>query len=114
MGLKRLPEAEAALDAAIAVLKARQEDLQKEETSEARDKELEEMDILVVDIEEAKVGLRDLVARAEQEGTPEGSASTKASQRLMMARLLQPSTSRWPRMGALRDPLWLSIVGLLC
>jgi len=75
--LKRLPEAEAALDEAIAVLKARQEDLQKEETSEARDKELEEMDILVVDIEEAKVGLRDLVARAEQEGTPEGSASTQ-------------------------------------
>jgi len=75
--LKRLPEAEAALDEAIAVLKARQEDLQKEETSEARDKELEEMDILVVDIEEAKVGLRDLVARAEQEGAPEGSASTQ-------------------------------------
>jgi len=75
--LKRLPEAEAALDEAIAVLKARQEDLQKEETSEARDKELEEMDILVVDIEEAKVGLRDLVARTEQEGAPEGSASTQ-------------------------------------
>jgi len=75
--LKRLPEAEAALDEAIAVLKARQEDLQKEETSEARDKELKEMDILVVDIEEAKVGLRDLVARTEQEGAPEGSASTQ-------------------------------------
>jgi len=75
--LKRLPEAEAALDEAIAVLKARQEDLQKEETSEARDKELEEIDILVVDIEEAKVGLRDLVARAEQEGASEESASTQ-------------------------------------
>jgi len=75
--LKRLPEAEAALDEAIAVLKARQEDLQKEETSEARDKELKEIDILVVDIEEAKVGLRDLVARTEQEGAPEGSASTQ-------------------------------------
>jgi len=75
--LKRLPEAEAALDEAIAVLKARQEDLQKEETSEASDKELKEMDILVIDIEEAKVGLRDLVARTEQEGAPEGSASTQ-------------------------------------
>jgi len=75
--LKRLPEAEAALDGAIAVLKARQEDIQKAESSEERDKELKEIEILVVDIEEAKVGLRDLVARAEQEGAPEGSASTQ-------------------------------------
>merc|ERR1711942_115491 len=62
--LARLPEAEAAVEEAISVLKTKQEGLRKESPSESRDKELVELETLIADIGEAKNGLPDLVDKS--------------------------------------------------
>jgi len=70
--LNRLPEAEAAVGEAISVLHSKKEGLLKESPSEARDKELAELETLIADIGEAKKGLPDLV-----DGSSHGAAGTE-------------------------------------
>jgi len=65
--LARLPEAEAAVEEAISVLKTRREGLRKESPSETRDKELAELEALILDVGEAKIGLPDIAERSNQE-----------------------------------------------
>merc|ERR1719481_588648 len=62
--LARLPEAEAAVEEAISVLKTKREGLRKESPSESRDKELVELETLIADIGEAKNGLPGLVDKS--------------------------------------------------
>jgi len=62
--LAQLPEAEAAVEEAISVLKTKREGLGKESPSESRDKELAELETLIADIREAKNGLSDLVDKS--------------------------------------------------
>merc|ERR1711875_71945 len=75
--LNRLPEAEAAVGEAISVLHTKKEGLLKESPSEARDKELAELETLIADIGEAKKGLPDLVAGSSH-GTGGADGFTKA------------------------------------
>ena len=75
--LNRLPEAEAAVGEAISVLHTKKEGLLKESPSEARDKELAELETLIADIGEAKKGLPDLVAGSSH-GTGGTDGFTKA------------------------------------
>jgi len=65
--LARLPEAEAAVEEAISVLKMRREGLRKESPSETRDKELAELEALILDVGEAKIGLPDIAERSNKE-----------------------------------------------
>merc|ERR1712215_580266 len=75
--LARLPEAEAAVEEAISVLKTKREGLRKESPSESRDKELVELETLIADIGEAKNGLPDLVDKSSH-GTGGIEGFTKA------------------------------------
>merc|ERR1712098_814431 len=69
--------AEAAVGEAISVLHTKKEGLLKESPSEARDKELAELETLIADIGEAKKGLPDLVAGSSH-GTGGADGFTKA------------------------------------
>merc|ERR1712098_136393 len=106
--LARLPEAEAALEEAISVLKIKREGLRKESPSESRDKELAEMGTLITDIGEAKSGLPDLADRSSQSvGGAEGfnkAVNSKSASMIGIKRVAEDNFVDLAKKGRVEGP----------